>query len=168
MAKKKNGVGKEIQDLMQIGQTWMDRLAQLEARLHDHEQEAPPIRARSLSGGPSTTEFSEQLRHLPVKRKQGVKKRKGPGKPVDPEVHMRIVAAVTERPQTHQDLIHKFTLTPSEARVHVTKMKRDLIGLVNIGPDRNRALWYIPSKKALERLHQAHAGIFEDDDEDED
>lgn len=168
MAKKKNGMAGEIQALMQIGQTWMDRLAQLEAHLDDTNQAAPPIRARSLGGGPSTTDFSEQLRHLPIKRKRGIKKGKGPGEPLDPILHGRIVDALRERPMTHQEILHKFTLTPNQAKAHTNKMgpNRDNIGLVNIGADQNHALWFIPSKKALERLYKAYQGEFEDPEDD--
>lgn len=71
--------------------------------------------------------------------------------PVDEELYNRVRKMLETEPLRLGQLVEATGQHENKIKVLITKMQREGVHIVNLGAA-NKALWFIPSSKALERL----------------
>src|SRR4029077_7376005 len=76
--------------------------------------------------------------------------------PVDPELLARVRKMLESDPMRLTQIVEATGENENKIKVLITKMQREGVRIVNLGA-RNKALWFIPTGKALQRLEHAAA-----------
>lgn len=73
--------------------------------------------------------------------------------PVDPELLARVRKMLENEPMRLAQIVEVTGETENKIKVLITKMQREGVRIINLGAA-NKALWFIPKPKALERFEQ--------------
>lgn len=120
---------------------------------HTQDEVADGLRTIAEQGrqiAAQATALEEQLRH--ARGTQNIPHPLARGRaPVDEELYNRVRKMLEADPMRLAQIVDATGLHENKIKVLLTKMQREGVNLVNLGAA-NKALWFIPSPKVVDRL----------------
>lgn len=143
-----SGIIEQVHGLAELSKRVAAEAGELEEKLREWDT------AHGSSGAqlPKLSEMEPMWMPPVLKGRKGERQPVQPRHPLDPDDLMRMERMLRDKPYSHQELIQATGWEPNKIKALITNFSRDPeTPLVNLGAA-NRALWFIPSKKALDEI----------------